>query len=350
MRGVAILMVIIAHFPLIAGATTFNSLMFVAKKSGFGYVGVEIFFVLSSYLITKIFLHHLRRNDNYLLQIFYIKRLFRLAPVALIAITACAVIMPNYDYFYQLVFVSNYYFAYDQSPHPLRHFWSLAVEDQFYVFWPLVLISCVVESKRLKVILLCLIVISVGSILVRDVVMSTTDARNLIYRSLESRMLSLTIGGAFAIYGLPKVNTIWLFVTAAVSLAIAGCAMFADKAGIYMPLATIKAVCYLAFALCLFLLSMRDGVIASILSYKPLVYVGMISYGLYVYHEPILFYFQISHMQPLSAQAPGHLVVKASVVIILSTLISWYLIEKPLMALRNKIVTSRSSLQKIVVA
>src|SRR5690606_17375074 len=101
------------------------------------------------------------------------KRAYRLAPVILLTITACYFLLPGHDYFYQLFFMSNYYFSIVDDPHPLRHFWSLAVEEQFYMFWPFALIATQMNTGRIKILFLSIIVISIASVLIRDWVLQT---------------------------------------------------------------------------------------------------------------------------------------------------------------------------------
>src|SRR5690606_10280573 len=80
LRGVAVLMVVFSHLPFIDGVELFNLALFVAKKSGLGYIGVEIFFILSGYLITRILIKDIASNEQNIISQFYIKRVFRLAP------------------------------------------------------------------------------------------------------------------------------------------------------------------------------------------------------------------------------------------------------------------------------
>ena len=213
LRALAVSLVLLEHFPRIKDAELLNTLVIFIKKSGLGYIGVEVFFVLSGYLITNILLSELRQKRERIIRNFYIKRALRILPVFVLTIVTCIVIFPGYNYFYPAVFLSNYYFSFDPSPHPLRHFWSLAVEEQYYIFWPAVVVAVGLASKRYMVLFAIIISISLCTIIVRDFFFPSKFAQALIYRSLESRMLALTVGGMFAVYGIPKIKQSVLYLS-----------------------------------------------------------------------------------------------------------------------------------------
>ncbi|MGC8733782.1 MAG: acyltransferase family protein [bacterium] len=144
LRGVAVILVILFHF--------FPSIF------SFGYVGVDIFFVISGYLITKIIVNQIL-NEKFSLLIFYRNRIRRIFPAMLVVI--CFSLLMGYLFlwpeFYQflskhvnasLVFQENFrllkegskYWDIDSKYKPLLHFWSLSIEEQFYIFWPFILL------------------------------------------------------------------------------------------------------------------------------------------------------------------------------------------------------------------
>src|SRR5215218_9688180 len=148
LRAVAVLLVVLAH----AG---------VGFLSG-GFVGVDVFFVLSGFLITGLLLVEARANGSVSLIDFYVRRARRILPAAaltLLATDVAAVLLLNFvrardaveDSLYASAFLANFrfaargtdYFARTDPPSPLLHYWSLAVEEQFYFVWP-VLVSTVV--------------------------------------------------------------------------------------------------------------------------------------------------------------------------------------------------------------
>lgn len=140
LRGVAVLGVLLFHGGLLPG----------------GYLGVDAFFVLSGYLITSLLLVEVASSGRVALGRFWIRRLRRLMPAALALIVAVALVWPwlvpgddahrlRHDALATLFYVANWrqivsandYFDVTRAPSPLHHTWSLAIEEQFYVLWPL---------------------------------------------------------------------------------------------------------------------------------------------------------------------------------------------------------------------
>ncbi|NPC95736.1 acyltransferase family protein [Nocardioides sp. zg-DK7169] len=154
LRAIAVLTVIAGHAGL-------------AQLPG-GFVGVDVFFVISGFLITQLLLREVARDGKVSLRGFYARRARRILPAAtfvtlvtllastwwLSALDALEVVR---DAVWATLFAANIrfaavgtdYFARDQLPSPLQHYWSLAVEEQFYLVWPLVLLGCVLLARRL---------------------------------------------------------------------------------------------------------------------------------------------------------------------------------------------------------
>ena len=341
LRALAVSLVLLEHFPRIKDADLLNALLLFVKKSGLGYIGVEVFFVLSGYLITSILLSELRQNRERIIGNFYIKRALRILPVFVLTIVACIVILPGHNYFYPAVFLSNYYFSFDPSPHPLRHFWSLAVEEQYYIFWPVVVVAVGLASKRYMMLFAVIIGISLCTIIVRDFFFPSKFAQALIYRSLESRMLALATGGMFAVYGIPKIKQTTLYMLLFGFLAIVAAFLLLNKAGHWDHTRTVKALGYLAIAVTLFLVAVKEYKPFNLLfSSIPAVAVGKVSYGLYVYHLPIFFYFGVAHVQPGRVGASPETAATAAAVLATVVILSWFLMEKPILSLKKRLTDS----------
>lgn len=331
-RGVAVFLVLISHIPGIVGFDLYNHLFTLFKKTGIGYIGVEMFFILSGYLITSTLVKSSDKPN--LLGNFYYKRVLRLAPVSLLTILVCAIVFPDYEYWYNLLFLSNYYFAFNDEAHPLRHFWSLAVEEQFYFIWPIVLLLTIRNKVLMGLVICGLVLISLSVTVIRDVVYNSTVAHDLIYRSLETRMMSLLVGCAMATYGVPKIAPVKLLVAVMVAFILSCIFIVWGKENNLVPTHSVKAVCLLVMCVCTFILAVRSKVVGKLLSNPILCYFGMISYGLYVYHLPVFYYFGISHMQGGMSDIPTllwALITTGSI-----TLASWYLMESPILKLKRK--------------
>src|SRR4051794_37612076 len=133
-----------------------------------GFVGVDVFFVISGFLITSLLLREVERTGRISLRDFWARRARRILPAALVVIGAClaatAIWVPVTawsQYFGDLrastLYVQNWhlahaavdYFSAEQAPSPVQHFWSLAVEEQFYLVWPLLLLGVTLLTRRL---------------------------------------------------------------------------------------------------------------------------------------------------------------------------------------------------------
>jgi len=203
LRAVAVVLVLLYH----------------AAVPGFagGYVGVDVFFVLSGFLITGLLLRELRRTGSISLPNFYARRARRLLPasaiVLLVTVVASAVLLPplrvpevTADAASAALYVSNMRFAFqatdylaaELSPSPILHFWSLSVEEQFYVFWPaLVLLAARGRVDPTRRVALLAATISIVSFVLA--VWLTTTNQPWAFFSLPSRAWELGLGAFLAI-------------------------------------------------------------------------------------------------------------------------------------------------------
>jgi len=205
LRAVAVLLVVIYHF-------------FPEFVTG-GFVGVDVFFVISGFLITLLLFKEIERSGRISLSGFYARRIRRLLPAAVVtmvgtALASALIVGPVrlvgilQDMAWTSVYLANFHFAqattgyFDNSdPSPFLHFWSLAVEEQYYLIWPLLLILVVAFARNrdrnrnpIFLALLCLIV--VGS-LIASIRLTNSESLNAYY-SLGTRAWELAIGGVLA--------------------------------------------------------------------------------------------------------------------------------------------------------
>jgi len=165
LRALAILLVIFSH----AGLPVFPS----------GFIGVDVFFVLSGYLITSLLLQEIRTTGRLRLARFYAGRARRLLPAAMLLVGAvclveAVVVSPLEQYrvlktaFTTLLYSSNFYFAHlslyyfnrESAADPLLHTWSLAVEEQFYLVWPILLLLLTRTKNSAKTALFALLALA----------------------------------------------------------------------------------------------------------------------------------------------------------------------------------------------
>ncbi|MEU4473439.1 acyltransferase family protein [Micromonospora sp. NPDC023888] len=297
MRAVAVLLVLLGHagVPYLPG----------------GFVGVDVFFVISGFLITGLLLEELDKRGRLSLTDFYARRAKRLLPAAATVLIATLVLtyvfLPRgrwsataWDVIASACYAMNWrmagqsadYVAANDAASIAQHFWSLAVEEQFYLVWPLLLIALGWFARRHRragpgLYLLGLALIAVPSF-AWALYVSPTDPSA--YYVTTTRMWELALGGAVA------VTTIWWSRSprlVAVPLAWAGviavcasAALITTEAGFpgYAALGpTLGTATVIAFGPA----AGRAGP-ALLLGRQPLRYVGGISYSLYLWHWPVL--------------------------------------------------------------
>jgi peptidoglycan/LPS O-acetylase OafA/YrhL len=294
LRAIAILLVVLYHagVPGISG----------------GYVGVDVFFVISGYLITGQLVRELDTTGRISLTTFYLKRARRLLPsaVAVILITlllACAFAPPlvtiplSVDAVFAAAYVLNYRLAAEginyqnagATPSAFQHFWSLGVEEQFYICWPLLIIFAVLITRRWWRDLLPVFFLGVvGISLYISQYLISADAP-MSYFSVASRAWEFGIGGILAL-GSGALARIPSKICAGLFLAGLGVIIFAGvhyNAGTQFP--GIKAIPpALGAALVIGAGSSRQLSTEAILDNPVMQWLGKVSYQWYLWHWPIL--------------------------------------------------------------
>ena len=275
---------------------------------GGGYVGVSVFFTLSGYLITALLLSEFDRSGNIALGTFYARRMKRLLPASLVCLVAVAVAAAagvfdvdtalRRDLFGALFQVANWVKLFGDGSYadltnatlgrvgPLEHYWSLAIEEQFYWIWPLVMVAMLRRVRggvgRLRFLAGITVVAAIVAPLVARV--WGPDAA---YWSTPARageiLVGATVAAALSRYRAPRR---W-----AGLLTVGGLAAVA-WAAVTWPSASGPAYAGWLPAFALATAAVIVGVqhpsmMRRTMSVRPLVWVGSISYGLYLYHWPL---------------------------------------------------------------
>ena len=331
--------------PDIDGLRAIAVLSVVAYHAGLpgvsgGYVGVDVFFVISGYLITRIIDNELRERRFSIIG-FYERRCRRILPAlfAVLALSLAAgyVILPPSDFeglgksaIATIGFGSNFYFLANIdyfSPSseflPLLHTWSLAVEEQFYIVFPLLLMALVRwrESRVFRVLIYGLIVLS----LAMSVVMTDRWASAAFYM-LPPRGWELLLGAVLALGLVPQFSHQGLRqVSALVGLALILVAVILfDDATPFPGFAALAPV--LGSALLIHAGTGGTTQAGRLLALKPVVFVGLISYSLYLWHWPVLAF--LRQMQG-SVDLDPLMVVLALVLMFAGAILSWRYVERP---------------------
>ncbi|QUS39076.1 acyltransferase [Tardiphaga alba] len=141
-RGIGVVVVIFSHCPPVLESGVYNALLHVNMASRVGYVALDIFFVISGFFITRLLLRERAKTGRISFKDFYMRRALRIFPVYYLTILACYFIF-NFntaDTISLLTYTFNFYHPLHPVPNPLEHTWSLSVEEQFYFFWPLLIL------------------------------------------------------------------------------------------------------------------------------------------------------------------------------------------------------------------
>lgn len=340
-----------------------------------GFIGVDVFFVLSGFLITSLLLDELGRTGGLDLPGFWVRRARRLLPALIVMVLAVVVLRELFpsdavaavrdDAVGAFFWVANWvfifrdtdYFTQGDPPSPLQHTWSLAVEEQYYVLWPLVLLAVAValalatrrraakpRLRTVRMVVFGLALAGAAASAVESCLMVATESTgslNRVYFGTDTRVQALLVGAAAAAllvadwpalarYG-SQIRTRWGRVMAQV-LPVIGLTMLAVVAHfatgsapefrrgllIVVALAAVFIVAPVALE--------QRGLVARVLAFPPLVWLGVISYGVYLWHWPIFL--------ALNGERTGltglPLFAIRAVATVAVAAISWWLIEQPI--------------------
>jgi peptidoglycan/LPS O-acetylase OafA/YrhL len=355
-RGIAILFVIGNHLPF----RRFGSLL-----PG-GFAGVDIFFVLSGFLITTLLVQEFNRTGSISLRSFYIRRALRLGP-ALLAMLAifCLLSFVLYDKaqakgnclnaLIALSYASNWVRIFSKNQLGLlAHTWSLSAEEQFYLLWPLILLTLLRFGRKRSYVVLVATGIALLSWMVSIYLAFHLKAvprlgLHLCF-GLDSRaeplMLGCIIGVALSSGMLTESRTQILrkflrVVAPASLLLLLGFAYFSYlvERGFFFVGFVILAL--LAGCLVLEATVSSGGVVKRILGMKWLVWVGSVSYGLYLWHWPILFGMHRFGYSAWTVLLVGLPLTFAAVVP------SYYFLEQPMLRLKGRFTREIGASQEL---
>ena len=302
-----------------------------------GFVGVDVFFVISGFLITGLILKE-QDAETFSLKNFWLRRIRRIIPAAtavvvVVLATGFLLLLPR-DYedlanatVAQQFMLSNFYFwqntGYFDGPaelKPLLHTWSLAVEEQFYIGYPFLLL--VLRRFGRRITFWSLLVLLVGSLALSEY--GVRHYPSPTFFLLPTRAWELLIGGLICF--LPKPTRVWSSCLTAVSwlaLALILWAGWCYTSATPFPGISACVPCVAAAAL-IYANSIRMTFPARLLATKPFVFVGLISYSLYLWHWPVLAFGR--YWSLVDGVAGGLLAVGISLVLAVA---SWRCIETP---------------------
>jgi peptidoglycan/LPS O-acetylase OafA/YrhL len=319
-----------------------------------GFTGVDVFFVISGFLITQIIARELG-GGSFSFVDFYSRRARRIFPALLIALAATLAIGWQTLFsseFEQLgkhvaagaAFVSNLvlqreagYFDYDSGAKPLLHLWSLGVEEQFYLLWPLFLAATWRVTPRLDLALIAVVAIS----FIASVIASSTNPAAAFYFPIF-RFWELACGGVLALTVAPAAGGSWIRGAAGIAgIGLIAIGMLAiDSRDLYpgwLALLPTAGACLI--------IAGGSGLANRLLAMRPLVAIGLISYPLYLWHWPLITFARILD-GPLPSRELRLLLVVVSVIL---AALTYLLVERPIRASRSLQPTAARLLAAMVV-
>jgi len=324
LRGIAILLVLLFHagLPWTPG----------------GFVGVDVFFVISGFLITGKLWRESQQPGGWNITRFYAWRIRRLLPAALVAIAvitlvglllaapldrselaadgaASALSIAN------MRFIGSVdYFAATTSPSPFLHFWSLSVEEQFYLVWPALIVLLTWRGGSSRRLIVALLIGVVASFALSIWLTDASPARA--FYLLPTRVWQLGVGGLLALIGVAGTSRragalAWAGLAA---VAVAGVALTAE-----MPYPGLAALLPTAGAVALLYGGAAPSGPMRLLAAAPLRFLGKISYSLYLWHWPLL----VLPLMFLERALTGVEIVASVAVAIGVSWLSWRFVEQP---------------------
>ena len=279
LRGIAIILVMLDH----AEIRTFP---------GSGNVGVTLFFVLSGFLITTLLLEERERTGRIDLRAYLMRRGFRLLPALAVLVVVVSILMVlmgrateiGGDVIPTLLYFMNWEKVAGEDPGLLSHAWSLGIEGQFYLVWPMALLGLLALTRRRPLTAAAIVGCVVVAIAVWRLVLWAPDSLDRVYWSTDTRADALLLGCALALLFRRHRVTPGSAAMALAALGLGAVTVFSSEesfALLGLTIVTMASGVLVAGA-------QSGSVAARVLAWRPLVYVGGISYGLYLFHRPIM--------------------------------------------------------------
>ena len=285
-----------------------------------GFLGVDLFFVLSGYLISSLIIKEYRKTGSINLYNFYLRRARRLLPAVYFMITVGIILMVMFnevllkkshlDAIFGYIYSSNWWYIFHKldyfdsfgSQSPFKHLWSLAIEEQFYMIFPLLFLLINSKkkgkdgtyklSKSFLYIVLGLIFVS----LITHILLFDINNISRIYFGTDTRAFSLLVGVVGAIlYPMDKLNTkitpqenIVYSVVSLISITtLITIMIYTSEYNTWLYRGGFLLVAILGIIV-IISSGKQHTIMAKLLSFKPVVFIGKISYSLYLWHFPIL--------------------------------------------------------------
>lgn len=336
LRGFAILAVMMSHTHIHAVRG--------------GFIGVDIFFVLSGYLITSLLVKEFDACGSISFKNFYMRRVLRLAPALILMLLCYSVFVfvqfgggENGRHFksvlYALFYSSNWVRAFNlHNMGLLSHTWSLSIEEQFYILWPVTLVLMLRRIESRKKIMFIILSMMLLSWLLRVIMASNGAPANRLYNGLDTRADALLAGCVIGIAHASGILRLDDRLRGFRGIITAGAAFFFivvitnvgwSNMAVFYWIEGVAEIC--AVLLLLNVFASPESRFNRLLKSGPAVWLGTLSYGVYLWHDPVYKYM-------IDSGYSGFTVAAAGTVISLSLAsASYYILEKPVLKLKKRL-------------
>ena len=343
-------------FDGLRGLAVVAVLLFHSRLSGArgGFLGVSAFFTLSGYLITSLLLAEHARSGRISLRAFWMRRGRRLLPAAYVALAGILAFGATIatvdqaralrgDVLSALTYVANWHFYLSgrsyahlfTAPSPVLHFWSLAIEEQFYLVFPLLLFGIIRMARGRRWVVGAFLTAGIAASIVAGNVLLASRGESRVYYGTDTRAAELLIGALLAVVFAPRdISTRHVGRSTRAAIAVAGAAALAVMVWWWATVEQSDRWLYRGgFALhaCLTAIVIACALVHSplsrALSWRPLVGLGVISYGVYLFHWPI--YLWLSPERTGLSTLPL-LALRLAVTLVVAVM-SYRLLERPVL-------------------
>jgi peptidoglycan/LPS O-acetylase OafA/YrhL len=309
----------LSYVPALDGIRAISIIGIMANHNGLGwavggFISVNVFFVLSGFLITALLVKEWMKSSTISLRRFWARRARRLLPALFVLLIGMAIyawlIAPpdtrsslRINAISTLFYFGNWhqiasgqsYFAQTAAPSPLLHTWTLAIEEQFYLVWPLVVLGMLKWRRSLRALMVLTVTAACASAIEMGLIFHSGADPSRLYYGTDTRAQDLLIGAVVAIAlarrgpAASRRGQRWmstLVVVAALGFALEWIRLNASSAFPYRG-GFFLADVFVGLVI-LGVVQASRGLPARILSNRPLVYIGKVSYGLYLWHWPVI--------------------------------------------------------------
>lgn len=313
-----------------------------------GFLGVDLFFVLSGFLITGLLLAEFSEVKSISLKHFYMRRVLRLGPALALYLIACILVASHTQAIavarqlkligLALIYATNWRmaFSWDTELDPTAIIWSLSIEEQFYLAWPLILFACLFLRIRRSYIAgaLCVVILSIAAH--RYVLLNSGADFTRLYYGTDTRADALLVGCLTGLIPLRNVSwerKRWLSIVGL--LAAAGLIYLMMTLGFthrFLYQGGFTFIALLCAVLVLVSTYYSSTILSVPLSWSPLQWLGRISYGLYLWHWLVVrntSFYQLGKWEPWARLGLALAIAAAS----------YYLVERPFNKLKRRFST-----------